>query len=440
MPVWILKYWERLRSSFWFLPALMALASIALALGMLWIDGNISQHHVKNFILVYSGGPAGASAVMTTIVSSMMTITGVVFSMTLVTLSLASQQFGPRLLRNFMRDTANQVVLGTFIATFLYCLLVLRTIRRPDENAYVPHLSVTLGVLLALASLGVLIYFIHHVAVSIQADEILARVSGELLHGIDRLFPQQIGRGNPEQPSGLPATFETDAATLCADCDGYLQFIDPDGLMSLAAGGDLLLRIERRPGDFVIAGQPLARLWPPGKLDEPTRNRLRALFTLGHQRTPAQDVSFSILQLVEVAIRALSPGINDPFTAATSVDHLAAALCRLATRKMPSGFRHDAEGHLRIVAPRDHFADFLDEAFTPIRQAARGNHTVTLRLLHGLASIAERAAREEDRAALRRQGELVARSAREAIPDEHDRQLAESHWARLQLALDRPAR
>ncbi len=136
-----------------------------------------------------------------TIAGSMITIAGVVFSMTLVALSLASSQLGPRLLRNFMRDTTTQVVLGTFVATFLYCLLVLRTIRRPEEFVFVPHLSVTLGVLFAVVSLGVLIYFIHHVSVSIQANEIVARVGAELIEGVDRLFPEQIGRGAPRIPS-----------------------------------------------------------------------------------------------------------------------------------------------------------------------------------------------------------------------------------------------
>ena len=178
----LLKYWDRIRSSFWFLPSLMACGAVALALATVALDGSVTDDWLQTLAWVYTGGAEGASAVLETIAGSMITIAGVVFSLTLVALSLASSQFGPRLLRNFMRDTANQVVLGTFVATFLYCLLVLRTIRRADEVAFVPHLSVTLGVLFAIASLGVLIYFIHHVSVSIQADEIIARVGS----GADR--------------------------------------------------------------------------------------------------------------------------------------------------------------------------------------------------------------------------------------------------------------
>jgi uncharacterized membrane protein len=192
MKAHLLKHWERLHSSFWFVPAILALGSIALATSAVALDERATDV-LSNWKWLYSGGAEGASGVLQTIAGSMITIAGVVFSMTLVALTLASAQFGPRLLRNFMSDTVNQLVLGTFIATFIYCLLVLRTIRREDEAAFVPHFSVTLGVLLALVSMAVLIYFIHHVAVSIQADEVVARVARELDEGLDRLFPEDIG-------------------------------------------------------------------------------------------------------------------------------------------------------------------------------------------------------------------------------------------------------
>lgn len=165
----LITYWEDIRSSFWFVPTLMAAASAVLAMCNIYLDHTLPESWRGNG-WIYSGGAEGARAVLSVIASSMITVAGVVFSITIVALTLASSQFGPRLLRTFMRDTANQVVLGTFIATFLYCLLVLRTIRGLDEREFVPHLSVTVGVLLGVASLGVLIYFIHHVSVSIQAS------------------------------------------------------------------------------------------------------------------------------------------------------------------------------------------------------------------------------------------------------------------------------
>ena len=195
MKLLLRKHWDSLRSSFWFVPATMAACAVALALASVSLDEAVTYEWIKAQGWAYTGGAEGASLVLSTIAGSMITITGVVFSMTLVALSLASSQLGPRLLRNFMRDRMNQVVLGTFVATFVYCLVVLRTIRRADEVLFVPHISVTFGVLLALVGLGVLIYFIHHVSVSIQADEVVARVGKELMAEIDRLFPEESGEG-----------------------------------------------------------------------------------------------------------------------------------------------------------------------------------------------------------------------------------------------------
>jgi uncharacterized membrane protein len=225
------KYWNRVHSGFWFLPAVMAGVALALALVSVTVDEPMTEWLALNLGWTFTGGAEGASAVLGIVAGSMITIAGVVFSMTLVVLSLASAQLRPRLLRVFMSDSTTQVVLGTFIATFLYCLLVLRTIRRAEEVAFVPHLSVTVGVLLAVASVGVLIYFIHHVCVSIQANEIAARVGKELIERIDHLFPEHIGRGAQEIPTEPPdagffEAFDQEARPVGAAGDGYLQFID----------------------------------------------------------------------------------------------------------------------------------------------------------------------------------------------------------------------
>jgi len=371
--VQIIKYWDRVRSSFWFVPALMAAAAVGLAVATVALDEAITAHQwLRAQSWVYSGGAEGASLVLGTIAGSMITIAGVVFSMTLVALSLASSQLGPRLLRNFMRDTTNQVVLGTFVATFVYCLLVLRTIRRADEVVFVPHLSVTIGVLFALASLGVLIYFIHHVSVSIQADEVVARVGTDLLHGIDRLFPQQMGHAelSPEgtrSGTGLPDEFDREARPIGAVEDGYLQFVDADALMALATQEKMLFRLERRPGQYVVKGCPLVMVWPGNRVTAPLEARVNAVFILGHQRTAAQDIEFAIHQIVEIAVRALSPGINDPFTAITCVDRLGSALRRLAQRDMPSPYRFDEQDRLRVIVAAVTFPDIVNAAFNQIR-------------------------------------------------------------------------
>ncbi len=425
MKTLLLKYWDRLRSSLWFVPAVMACLAVALAVCAVELDKAIAENWVQRLGWIYSGGAEGASLLLGTVAGSMIAIAGTVFSMTLVALSLASSQLGPRLLRNFMRDTANQLVLGTFVATFLYCLIVLRTVRRADEVAFVPHLSVSIGVLLAMVSIGVLIYFIHHVSVSIQADEVVARVGKELEEGIDRLFPGHLGKPVSEvskapSEAELPATFAREARPVGALADGYLQLIDADALMALAAEDDLLLRLERRPGHYLVKGRAMVMVWPGDRVNETLVEELNAAFVLGDQRTAAQDVEFSFNQLVEIAVRALSPGINDPFTAIACVDRLGSGLCRLARRNMPSALRFDLHGRLRLVAPGPTFAGIVDVAFNQIRQSARSNPAVAIRMLDAIAQIVRHVQSAPDAVCLQRHAGMIVRGAREAVPDPDD--------------------
>lgn len=438
------KYWERVRSGFWFLPSAMAGAAVALALVSVAVDEPVTEWLTLNFGWTFTGGAEGASAVLGIVAGSMITIAGVVFSMTLVALSLTSSQLGPRLLRSFMRDSATQVVLGTFIATFLYCVLVLRTIRRADEVAFVPHLSVTLGVLLAVASVGVLIYFIHHVSVSIQADEIAARIGKELIERIDLLFPEQIGPGAPRTPTEPPdagffEAFDQEARPVGAEGDGYLQFIDGEALLALAMEEDLVVRLERRPGNYVVASCPLALVWPGSRVTDRLTDQIQSHFVLGHRRTSDQDIEFGVNQLVEIAVRALSPGLNDPFTAITCVDHLGSALCRLATRDMPSPYRHDRQNQLRVIAPANTFPEVVDAAFNQIRQCSRSSAAVTIRLLETIVVVAGFVHRPEDRATLLRHAEMIARGAREGLPEDEDRRAVEERRKTVNQLCGEPA-
>jgi uncharacterized membrane protein len=433
MRVQVFKTWSRVRSSFWFLPAVMAGGAMVLAFATVALDELVTDWLTLNWGWTFTGGAEGASSLLGAIAGSMITIAGVVFSMTLVALSLASSQLGPRLLRNFMRDTATQMVLGTFVATFLYCLLVLRTIRRADEIAFVPHLSVTLSVLLAVASVGVLIYFIHHVSVSIQANEIVARVGTELIEGIERLFPENIGRGAPRIPTeppdaGFLDTFGREARPVGSAGDGYLQFVDGNALMALAMQEDVVIRLERRPGHYFVAARPLALVWPGSRVTDQLKDRINSAFALGNQRTSVQDIEFSVNQLVEIAIRALSPGVNDPFTAMTCVDHLGSALCRLAQRDMPSPYRHDSQDQLRLIMPVFTFPDVTDAAFNQIRQYGRTSTAVAIRLLETIADVARSVHRPEDCAALLRHAKMIARGASGGLLEDEDRQEVEERF------------
>ena len=425
MKTLLMKYWGRLRSSFWFVPAAMACLAVALAVSAVELDKAVAGDFLQRLSWSYSGGAEGASLLLGTVAGSMIAIAGTVFSMTLVALSFASSQLGPRLLRNFMRDTVNQVVLGTFVATFVYCLLVLRTIRRADEGAFVPHVSVSIGMLLAIVSVGVLIYFIHHISVSIQADQVVAQVGKELDDGIDSLFPSDLGNTVSEALRGsskasLPAAFAREACPVGALEDGYLQLIDADALMALASQEDLLLRLERRPGHYLAKGQTMVMVWPGDRVTEALVDEMNAAFVLGDQRTAAQDVEFSFQQLVEIAVRALSPGINDPFTAIACVDRLGSALCRLARRDIPSPYRFDPHGRLRLVAPGSTFASIVDTAFNQIRQNARSKPAVAIRMLDVIAQIASHVQRAHDAACLRRHAGMIVSGAREAVQELDD--------------------
>jgi uncharacterized membrane protein len=222
---------EMISSSYWFVPGIMTAAAVVLSLLSVELDRRVQDAVLEEIGLIWSGGAEGARELLGTVAGSTITVAGVIFSMTLVVLSLTSQQFGPRLLRQFMGDRGTQVVLGMFVATFVFCLLVLRTVRSMEETRFVPYLSVTLAVLFMLASLGVLIYFIHHVAQLIQAPRVVSRVGEDLLAAINRVFPEQLGEAaaadEQKGPAGwLPEDFEDRACRIEARENGYLQVIN----------------------------------------------------------------------------------------------------------------------------------------------------------------------------------------------------------------------
>lgn len=431
--------WETLSASLWFVPSLLTLFAVGLAFAAIGLDDAIRQGSEW----AYGGGPEGAREVLSAIASSMITVAGVAFSVMIVALTLASQQFGPRLLRNFMRDRGNQVVLGTFIATFTYSLMVLRTIRS-NGSEFVPQVSVTLAMVLALASLGVLIYFIHHAAVTIQAPAVIAMVAEDLTQGIDKLFPEALGRppadGGQDLTPEFAGEFERGAESIPCRETGYLQSVENDRLMALASENDLTFLLPYRPGDFIIEGNDLIQVKPSGRIDQELADQLCRCFILGDERTHLQDIEFGIYQLVEIAVRALSPGINDPITAMNCIDRIAAALCRLAQRSMPAAYRYDDDHRLRVIVARPvRFDEVIEAAFDMIRQYGRSSGPVTLRLLDAIALIAKRVQREGDRTALFNQAVMIERGTHEGLPEERDRQEVQDRFRRTILALQERA-
>lgn len=430
----IVDFWEdNIHSSYWFIPSVMAGLALGLSFLTIGLDERIKFSTIESWGWVYTGGPDGASTLLSAIAGSVITVAGITFSLMITALTLAASQFGSRLLRGFMRDTSTQVVLGTFTATFIYCLVVLRAVRSEEGSVFVPHISVTFSLILAVVSMALLIYFIHHVATSIQVTSVIKMVSDDLDYSIKRLYPRQMGREAPQHKQGrieedVPANFEEEAFPVIAESSGYVQAVDSEEVMRLAIEHDLILRLEHRPGNFITKGATLAQVWPRQRFNAKLAKQIQDVFILGHQRTQTQDVEFDINQLVEVAIRALSPAINDPFTAMMCTDRLGAALCELAQKDFPSAYRYDEADKLRVITNSASFAELVSAAFNQIRQYGRESVSVTIRLLEVIALVGSRTRNEEQRTALRKQAIMIERSCHANIQEEWDRKAIEERF------------
>ncbi len=416
MKIRIRNWWQDLRATYWALPGGMVFVAAVMALLLLEVDAHRNRDLANQAPWIYAGGADGARAILSSVAASTITVAGTTFSITIAALTLASSQFGPRLLRNFMRDTGNQIVLGTFIGTFLYCLLVLRRVRSVEEIFFVPYISVTVAILLAIASIAVLIYFIDHAAASIQASHVVASASGELERAIDRIFPETMGEGESreamlgqEELQGL--TVDSAGISVPAHGSGYVRAIDSGGLMRAAGEAGVIIRLSAKPGDFVIEGRQIAEVWPADRVSPELARQFGANFILGVQRTEEQDPRFPMDQLVEVAVRALSPGTNDPFTAMNCIDRLGQSLCRLANCTYPSRYRRDGQGTIRVIADPDTFEDFLGAACNQIRQYGRASVAVTIHLLRMLETVASSTERASVHSAIQAQAALVAEGA-----------------------------
>ncbi len=446
MRVRLLHWWEIISSGYWFVPSVMTGFAGVLALFLLHIDRVylLSEGRIG---WLYSGGSEGAKTLLSTVAGSTITVASVVFSITIAALTQASAQFGPRLLRNFMRDTSNQVVLGTFVSTFLYCLLILRTIhgKFEDGQAFVPQASVTVAVLLAIASIAVLIYFIHHVSVSLQAPSVVAAVQKDLIEAMNHLAGGQNGvsvdADHAKAVEKPPAGNASKGCPIASYCDGYIQAIDYASLVKAARDANVLLRLHCRAGDYVIEGNALLAVFPADRCDADLSKRLNESFICGYHRTSEQDIEFAIHQMVEVAVRALSPGINDPFTAINCIDALGSAICRIARKGLPGPNHHDDSGTLRLIAPVSTFDGIVDASFSQIRQYGRTSVAVTLRLLEVIAECAGQIRSPDEQAVLLQQAELIYRQGQmpDAIPEERDRAEVLQRWHAAVKALS-PAR
>ncbi|MEO7337482.1 MAG: DUF2254 domain-containing protein [Caldimonas sp.] len=373
------NFFSALGERFWLVPAVMVLAGILLAIVLVDVDrrGVLPPWLIEGAWL-YDGGGTGARTLLGAVVSSTIGVAGTVFSITIAALSLAAGQMGPRLLRNFTRDRGNQATLGTFLGTFCYALMVLRSVRTQAEGEFVPHLSMSVGIVLAFVCVGTLVYFVGHMASRINVDTVIELVSGDVRAAIRRLM------GEDRQLAPPDGSFWNGASKVVDTREGYLQAIDSDALAEWAASHDTVLRLLVRPGDYVFPGVPVALLTRPV---DGVRDALAQATALGPQRIGPDDLEYAVRQLVEVAVRALSPGINDPHTAIGVIDRMAAALCEIAPLTFPSGV-HERDGRIVLVVPSIDYDGLIDTMFHMIRQSARGISPVLIRIVEVLTAVA----------------------------------------------------
>jgi uncharacterized membrane protein len=435
LPSW---RWEALRTTFWLLPTVLIIGAGLLFVVTLEIDWAAYHHHLHLPFWIESGSADAARQVLIAIAAAVITVVGVVFSITILALTLASQQFGPRMMRNFIRDVGNQLTLAIFVATFVYSVLALVSItsisRRPD---FVPHLSVTVSEGLLLVDLAVLIYFIHHIAKSIQLPEVIAGIGRDLSRAIEAEFPLLDGHEVGPAPMGrdrpvpeLLKLLDDRGGIVTAGTSGYIQFVGYGQLVAIASRADAVIRLNHGSGHFVVAGSPLATVWPRGAAEQ-VRLALAKAHVTGPHRTLMQDPVFAIDQLVEIAIRALSPAVNDTFTALTCIDWLSAGLSKLSGRVMVEGFYRDTYGRIRLIESNPSYTKAVNRAFDKVRQAARGMPAVIIRMLHALAIVMNQTITREQRLILLRQADMIITAARESVPVSNDLADIEARYRRL---------
>jgi uncharacterized membrane protein len=436
----IRRMWQRLRTHILFIPGLLSVLGIVFAVAMVEADRRFDTETIRQVPWLFRAGASGARDVLATVATAMVQMAAITFSVTIVALAMRSQQFGPRLLRNFTGDQMNQAILGAFIGTFVYALLVLRAVRDLGDDAdidtetFVPLLAVTGAIVLALISLALFVVFIDRVVTSIQANSIIAQAAEETHGAIDRLFPEPVG----DAPSREEEEVETHPlerpVEILALKTGYIQTVDADELMEAAAGADIVLRMEAPIGGFAIKGTPLATASPREHVDDEVARKIQKLYTISRDRSVTDDPEFGIRQIVDVAVKALSPSDNDPTTACTATEFLGAILIDFATRSVPSPLRRDETGSIRVIALGPTFRRMANLALNQIREHGEDDVAATLQLLETVTRVAEAVKDESRRGVLQEHVWKIARGADAGIRDPIDRKNVND---RLLLAMDR---
>ena len=429
---------DYVRTSFWAVPAFLLLLAACLAALTMWLDVVVLPPvDFGAFQWLNPSQMSGVRELLATTAAAILGVAGVTFSITIASLTLASQQFGPRLIRNFTHDRFTQTVLGFFIATFFYCMLTMQLDSVVSDQAYSP-LSTLLAVLvLTVVDLLMLVLFIHHICKAIQAETIIFDVAEEMRRRAISLLPLDLDDAPEEDQEALEHLqdeLKVRGDDVLATSDGYVRAIDYAALLKYADKHGQLIGVRQRAGDYVLAGSVLARVIGANRPDDLDKT-LNDLVVIGPTRNPRQDLEFSIRQLVEIALRALSPGINDPFTAITCINHLGALINMVASRATPPSAWKNEEGDIRLLVKTTTFDGLVESAFNQIRQEASSHVDVTVRLLDVLHELIVLARNRSQMRALLQQARLIRHGVKNEAFISHDQQAIFDRFEDLEAGL-----
>lgn len=417
--------WQGLTGSFWFVPMFIILFSIVLATVLILVDRTVDIQSIEYLNSILTESADSARSVLSTISGAMIGVAGTVFSITLVALTLASSQFGSRLLKNFMHERLNQVVLGTYISTYVYCLIILNVVKDNDAQVFIPTLSILVAILAAIGNIVLLVIFIHSISISIQADKVVSDISISLMQNIERIFYEELegeddsaGHDTKDLDSYLEEF--SNSVILHSSRNGYLQYVHNQSLFKAAISNEYLIVSHHRVGSYIVKGEPLLSLYSKNEFTQESSTDFKGNFVMGNSRAPQQDAEHSIHQMVEIACRALSPGINDPFTAIACIDNLTSTLCYLTKVKFPSRYKFDDEGQLRYAFKPLTYQGMLDAAFLQIRQFSKGSPAVVIRLMEAMIKIHKFTPHSIHKKAVKEHAEMILKVAEDSFEESHD--------------------
>lgn len=395
--------WYEIKDSLWYRPAIMTVLAIALSFATIALDNALFREERVHAWWLFEGGAEGARGVLSAIASSMILVVTTAFSFTLVALQLSSSQYSPRIVRNFTGDRVNQYVIGSFVATFVYTLLVLRVVRSEsaDMETFVPATSVSVALLLALICIASLIYFFHHATRTLQVSVVITRATEHARSAINDLASRHdqdthsISRSPIERPSGL-----TPVGVVRSESSGYVQDVVHSRVLDIATTANLYVEVNARPGDFLLAGDSqftlwsygLARLDPVGESQDDERNgdlidQFRGLMELGLERTLERDILFGLQQVVDIALRALSTAINDPTTAQACLDRVGELMVAVEpVSGVEAAFLDDAHV-LRVIQPLVTWDEYVQVGLAHVRQFAAGDPQVVVHVIQTVAAV-----------------------------------------------------